>query len=639
MNDIRRDLMAEIALSNIPPSIVHELLDDAAFVNEWQIPITTKIAIGNNGPTFERDQLLNGLRRSVDGPEVAQKVVDTNGEPWSVVANAVDGEVRFLLSGATSRYRLKSYAALAADPEVRLKWFGATCAEMNIHGEVAELWNYRLARPDALGDDEFAKLVGELALIPAGVYQGLNASLMEGTADLSNLTPSDSRYYERLIGKINEYTTLDEYIDEASRMMGRWQAWKPEQGFQFALSLCSLGSISKAVQLPDVGEEMLAEIFSRIASDDDPLSKVAAVEIALAHCDTQPVLASFIEAVVGDFIGDDPHRDESEFALLSQMTVLTASELSRKKVFPRSQPYYRKQASLAQASVILRAFSGTPVDRTAVVRWADGLGWSHDFYLQGLVDLRLEPRWLPDFISAEQIRADFIGRIRNAVATNDDRITCDRLRALLVGPNSPLAKAVDWPFASLPSPLEGSITPQGRVPEHILDQVRASLEAETLSASSFAGLVNVSLVDVLPSQLSALAAAALRRVKFSIENLDDDARVFSLISGLAIVAAVSRSGDLADTLRILTRILRRRKRFNPSANDEVRVAVIAAASRSDLAQWSSFCGEWLTEVAFEISDKVEALKLLFILRRLQEIETALIGSLGKAIAALEAYTS
>ncbi|MGV1777159.1 hypothetical protein ACQZ6H_19815 [Agrobacterium fabrum] len=639
MNDLRRDLKAEIALSNLPPSIVSELLNDEAFVNEWQIQITTKITIGNNGPVFERDQLLGGLRKSLNGLEVDQIVVDTNGESWSVVANAVDGDVRFLLSGATARYRLKSYAALAADPEIRLKWFAATCAEMNINGDAAEFWNDRLAEPDPLGDEEFGKLVGELALMPTGVYQGLNDSLMEGTADLSNLIPCDPRYYERLIGEITEFTTLDEYVDEASRMIATWQAWKPEKGFRFALSLCSLGAISKTVQLPDVGEEMLAEIFSKIASDDDPLSKVAAVEIALAHCDTQPVLASFVEAVVGAFIADDPHRDESEFALLSQMAVLTASELSRKKAFPRSQPYYRKQASLAQASVILRAFSGTPVDRAAVVQWADRLGSSHDFYLQGLVDLRVEPRWLPDFIHAEQIRADFIGRIRNAVATNDDRITCDRLRALLVGPDSPLAKAVDWPFASLPSPLEGSLTPQGRVPEYILDQVRASLEAETLTASSFAGLVNVSLVDVLPSELSELAAAALRRVKFSIENLDDDARVFSLISGLAIVAAVSRSSELADTLRILTRILRRRKRFKPSANDEVRVAVIAAASRSDIAQWSSFCGEWLTEVAFEISDKAEALTLLAILRRLQEIETALIGPLGKAIAALEAYTS
>jgi hypothetical protein len=128
-------------------------------------------------------------------------------------------------------------------------------------------------------------------------------------------------------------------------------------------------------------------------------------------------------------------------------------------------------------------------------------------------------------------------------------------------------------------------------------------------------------------------------VKFSIENLDDDARVFSLISGLAIVAAVSRSGELADTLRILTRILRRRKRFKPSANDEVRVAMIAAASRSDLAQWSSFCGEWLTEVAFEISDKVEGTKLLFVLCQIQDFEASLISPLAKAIAALEAYSS
>lgn len=91
--------------------------------------------------------------------------------------------------------------------------------------------------------------------------------------------------------------------------------------------------------------------------------------------------------------------------------------------------------------------------------------------------------------------------------------------------------------------------------------------------------------------------------------MDDDAHGFSLISGLAVVAAVSPSADLADTLRILTRILRRQKRFNPSATDEIRVAVIAAASRSDIDEWSSFCGEWLTEVAFEICDKAEALTL------------------------------
>ena len=97
-----------------------------------------------------------------------------------------------------------------------------------------------------------------------------------------------------------------------------------------------------------------------------------------------------------------------------------------------------------------------------------------------------------------------------------------------------------------------------------------------------------------------MAAKALRRVKYSIENADDQNSLFGLIDGLATVAAVTRGTDLAEALRVMMRVMRRRKRLNVDPDYEMRVAMLAAASHEDLDDWALFAGEWITEIAFEV---------------------------------------
>ena len=95
-----------------------------------------------------------------------------------------------------------------------------------------------------------------------------------------------------------------------------------------------------------------------------------------------------------------------------------------------TNPFYRRQAAIAQASLIIRALKASHTDTASIAEWARSVGIGHVFFLQGLVDLRLEPRWLPDFVSPEQLRAEFIGRVANAVSQCKSEVESESLRGV-----------------------------------------------------------------------------------------------------------------------------------------------------------------------------------------------------------------
>ena len=191
------------------------------------------------------------------------------------------------------------------------------------------------------------------------------------------------------------------------------------------------------------------------------------------------------------------------------------------------------------------------------------------------------------------------------------------------------------PFRILPGPLEGEISSQlPTIPDEVLEEVAVELEAKHLEPNSFAGLVNMAFVFKMRTSHAGLAAKALRRVKYSIESAEGDDSVFGLIAGLATVAAVTRATDLAEELRVLVRVMRRRKRLNVDPDDEMRVAMVAAASHEDVEDWARFAGEWMTELAFEVVEMESAQWFLPKLRRLVQVEPALARHCAAADAAL-----
>ena len=631
---IRRALV-KVALEFLPPRVRSSLLDEQNFVKHWGLAMIAGVTLGKDGPSFQRDQFYGSIREAIRAPGRQISIEDDQTVTWRITAQGEIEGLSFSLEGGEKSLTISDYSGLAEDCSTRTAWFEKAAHEVNLDDAVFREWKVRIdSRP--LNDDEFAELTGELDLTPASNYRNLQNGFSGGSVDIGTLVPSERRYYDRLVGPCGSAVDANSYIETgAVPLIDRLQEWDPTLGSRMSLLMCSKGNVSESIRIDGLDEGQLLRNYEWLASQGDPISQIGAVEVALRHIEGHRELEPFIERMVEGFIADDPDDDGGYFSLLSAMIVLVSSELIRKRTLKCIYPFYRRQVAITQAALIIRALKGSQIDPASFVEWAKTGGGGHIFFLQGLVDLRVEPRWLPDFVSPDQLRAEFIGRVANAVKQCKGGIHSESLRRLLIGDGSRLATAAEWPFPMLPGPLEGElVSNQPSLPDEVLKDMAAGLEAEHLELNSFAGLVNMALRFKMPASQAGLAATALRRVRYSIENADDENSVFSLIGGLATVAAVTRATDLAETLRVLARVMRRKKRLNAVPDDEMRIAMVAAAAHEGLEDWARFAGEWVTELAFEVIEKESAQSFLPKLRRLVQIEPALARHCARGDAAL-----
>jgi hypothetical protein len=631
-------ILVEAALDLLPPPMRRSLLDDRSFLERWDISTAVTVTLGRGGPSFERRQLYDGIRAAIRDQGTPVPVTASDDSVWDVVARSDAEGLAFAIEAEGKRFSIMDHSALAQEASVRIAWLDRAARKFNLEDSALQAWRTRLSG-EPLSDEEFSELATDVELTPVGVYLNLEAALARKSADVATLVPLERRYYERLVGILGSATGAAEYVENAAGAhIERLQQKDPVEGFLSSLLMCSAAAVSDHIRVDNFNPIELTQTYDQLAARGDPISQLAAVEVALPHIDNHPELAPFVVRMAEAFISDDPDNVSGRFALLSAMIVVVASELARRRTLHGAPPFYRKQAAIAQASLIVRAINHSQIDPASVTEWGKTSGLGHIFFLQGLIDLRLEPRWLPDFVSADQLRAEFIGRLGNAAERNREKLASGPLSELLLGQDSKLGRAVRWPFPMLPGPLEGSLRPKRPIPDEVLKAVKSALEAEQLEANSFAGLVNTALVFDMPEGQSRLAAAALRRVRYSVESGDDEGKAFGLIGGLAIVAAVSRGTELADELRILTRVMRRRKRLAADLQDEMRIALIAAASHRELDDWARFAGEWITEIAFGATDRSAAQRFLLGLRRLVALESALARYCARADAALASFS-
>jgi hypothetical protein len=190
-----------------------------------------------------------------------------------------------------------------------------------------------------------------------------------------------------------------------------------------------------------------------------------------------------------------------------------------------------------------------------------------------------------------------------------------------------------FPAPYLPGPLEGGVEAVNPMPSEIEQQVYEDLKAEVVTPQSFTGLVNTALIFKLGPQMADLAAEAVRRAKYQLRDIGANAPAFSLLYGLAIVAAVTRSEGLAAEVRVLVRGVRRRPGGAIDLSDTLRIVLAAAAAYSDIDKWCTFLGEWITELSYEDMDRSGAKALWSRIRDLCQIERRLWGTCARADAA------
>lgn len=630
-------LLVQAAFGLLHPDIQRSLLDDHEFTQKWNIATIKIVTLGTNGPSFSRSRLFESIRSAIRDPGTFIPVEDQNSCVWQVLTERQSESFAFSLRAKEQQYSLSDHSALAEDVLVRTRWLERTGQAIFLDAGRFQHWSQRM-RQSPLSDDEFEELMTEIDLTPANFLQALCARLAQSDVSLSMLVPQKVQYYEHLVGQLGQSSTFSEYVEVGAKpRLEALQVGNSLQGFSFSLLMCSAGTIAECMRIEALDRSELVQTYEWLAEHGDLISRIGAVEVALSYLDSYPELGPFVERIVEGLLSENPEGDGSSFALLSAMVVMVASELARSRILGDVAPFYLRQAAFAHASLVTRAIKAARINSVSFTRWLQASGAGQIFFLQGLIDLRHEPRWLPDFASAEQIRSEFIGRIANAAGRNEGKIKLDSLRTLLFAPDSKLAQAARWPRQHLPGPMEGAVVAGRPFPDELLNAAQAALGAVRLEVNAFTVLINGALLFDMKEEMGCLAANALRRARFSIEDTDDRDKNYGLVAGLAVLAAVTRCGSLADAVRVLARVMRRRKRLNRSLDEELRIALISAASFENLDAWSKFIGEWLTEIAFDANDKSAAKSFLLTLRQLVKLEPILAKYCASADAALDAF--
>lgn len=628
------DSLVLTALKFFPVSIRESLISDSSFRNQYGLSSDGLITFGGNEASFQISGFYNSIREIFEKRNVQLVLMDTLEREWLLEIVPVNNECRISLSHGESKFFLPDLSAFSPDRTERLNAFERIAEEVNLSEKAVNKWR-KILSSEALQDDEFGKLHNEIKETPIRVATLVRSEITRGESSFSTLVPRSSLYFNSLVGEYQQSLNIIEYANSvAKKHISQLMSWRAYDGFLLALLLSSHSSLSSTIDIDQLSEDDLVQAYEWLHVKGDRVSQLGAIEIGLSILDKYPKIEPYIANLIQQIRDDNADDEHSRFMLLSALIVLVDGEFARTRIFTEKPAFWRRLSSFAQASLIEREIISLLVDVTNFSKWALQAR-AQLYYLQGMSDLRQEPRWQPDSVSPIQLKAEFIGRIINVANQNVSKIEASTLCDLLFGesPES-LQSLIEWPLPFLPGPLEGGLESQNAPSEEFLKIIEKQLGDDMLQPNSFTGLVNSALLFRLDSHQAELAAKALRTAKHQLKKVSNKEVLLSVLRGLATVASVTRSVELAEELRILVRRYRHEPVHKLSTEDTMLVGLIAAAAHSDLTDWCHFVGEWITELAFQALQHDEIERLYSNIQQLCHIVPELWVTCGRADAAL-----
>lgn len=637
----RRAALHRAAWGIVPPLIRETLSEDSQFRNEHDIISDAVITFDLSSISLRRSELYSAVRKCLSGIE---KVVvsDTHDKKWGLKNIGKEGELPKLeMHSDTQRLILPDFIGLSPDVSIRLRYLDEMISNVNLPSDTQAEWRSVLLER-ALEDEEMDSFYRECRNTPVEKAKSIRGKITEGNISITvpSLVPASRRYYERLIGVICGSASINEYaISGAKNLFERLSSWRPYDGFLFSLLLSSHSAITAEISVDQLESKDIVCAFESVEIHGDVISQLGAIEVGLRVLEERPEIESVLIRLIKKLRDDDANAQNSGYNLISALFILVDGEFSRTRLFTKEPPFYRRLAALSQAALIYRQIINSNVASDQLCEWALS-NFGGKFYIQSLADMRIEPCWSPDFASASQIKADFLGRIVIAAGRCEKNIKQGELYDLLFGTNpDSIPSLCEFPSSYYPGPLEGIEDTPKILPVEIAKMIETQLCSEEVTAKSFIALVNSAMIFRVGTDQAELAAKTLKLGSYRLTKIESRSQLLAILQGLATVAAITRSHALADELRILTRIYRRDPQYALSTEEIMMVCLVAAASHKDPKEWGTFIGDWLTELAFSDLEGNDGEVLHSPLQWLCHVAPDLWVFCGRAEAALVAYNA
>lgn len=625
-------VIARDALGQFPESVRQAAFKDTDFLRSMGVSVSSTATLGEAG-TFPIGTLYDTLGRVISGSG-DQQISAEDGSVWTASAGGSEGEEGIRLWSGEKRYRIPEPWFIHPSPDVRLAGLDRLGREANVAGPEIATWREMLTR-GPLNYEIIQRFQDEIALFPVNNAEALQRGVSRGELSNSTLVPEEARYYHRLAGDPAGSASVLEYLKVACRQhIGSLLNWDRMQGLHLALLLSSHPEVAKGIDVKGFEAGEVSQLYEWLAAHGDRLSQVGGFELGVRHVDRFPNIEPHLAEIAARISQDDPDNTAGRLYVSAHLFIFVEGSLARRGTLRSFPPFWRRQASFAQASLIERQLVAQNVATEDIGEWLNA-GRGQYFYLQTMTDMRREPRWIPDFIEPHQLRHEFVGRIVSAARENAEKLPA-AIRTLILDGEKPLAAHITFPQSYNPGPMEGVSSAPQQPPGEILAEIRKNLESAAGDITTFAALVNCSLVFTIGPEMVSLAAKTIRDLKYLL-NTGKTESVFPVLSGLAMVAAATRSPELAREVRVLVRAAYRRSPEVIDATNAMRIGLLAAAAHESQSEWQEFVGEWVTEIAFSDLPDECARQILSHIGILVHIEPGLGSALGRAQAALQAY--
>ena len=542
------------------------------------------------------------------------------------------------ISDGHQLFELDNLAVLSPDRSTRLHFLDRAAIDVNLPKTAREIWRNVLCER-ALNDEEVEEFRDDVADTPVSIERRIGGEFADRTVKVSvpSLVPCSRRYYERLIGAYDGSTSIRAYASgEGRRFFEQLFAWRPYDGFLLSLLLSSHSALTIETSVEHMESEDLVRAFSFLVESGDRISQLGAIEVGIRVLSERPEIQPALMRLTEQIRDDDVDGLTSAFKLLSALFLLVDGELSRTRLLSEHPPFYRRLAALAQAALICRQTMDLGEATDSFCEWAASSGGGRH-YSQSLADMRLEPRWYPNYSEVSQIKANFCGRIVIASSDYEENIRGNEIHDLVLGagPESIVSHSkINERY--LPGPLEGTVDSLHKMPPELSETIQAQLREEEVKISSFAALLNSAPIFGIELNQAGLVAKVRDLGNILLASVEGRDHLQSILFGLALVAAITRNVALAEELRSLVRKCRQDVQYPLSVEDALTISLVAAASREGLNDWVQFVGACLTELAFgELEDRErEALQIH--LQYLCHAVPELWASCNRADAALKA---
>lgn len=623
---------SSVLLGILPMFLRRKLVDERSFRQKIGFEAEELVTYGED-IVFSRSLFFERASEalSVDGGQ--SEIEDQAGKWWILSREQIsNGRVALKIASDSESFFATEFFVFLPDACERQREFDVAITEHGFPLTGLSDWRGLLAER-TLTADEFEEFSQDIMKTPFAFLKVFRRKIEETNVSAEDMVPKDIEYFEKLSGK-GEQDTLPDLVSEVvSGLVTDYLAWDDEVGPRMALLLCSHPSISNVIASSGIDEQKLINLAEWVRDHGDIFSKVGVVEVALSANYNLPELERVLDDIVQQIIALDPKDKSGPLQLMMSFIVLVESEISRTRVLKHWPTFRRRLATFSHAALLAREAE----NRVDVEHFS---AWSMEkhgqrFYLQNLIDLRSEPRWLPDYADPYQLKQELLGRLYNAVGSVSRGLPDGPLRHTLDPQNSESSfNRTRTLKSSFPGPLEGSDSSlRNPIPKELEDALDESLSCGVLTAKSVTVLINATGLFRVGNEKAEKAVELIRASNFRFAENMGDAEKFSFVHGLAEVASRLRSQGLARSVRAVARSHRDELSVERRYSEEVIVCLVAAGAFEEFDAWREFLGSWLKELCFNVS-KGDAAALEASVEMICSIEPRLRAELGAGLAAL-----